>query len=100
MLLPELTQYFLGNNSQLSTFIKNRKCSQIGIVILIDLENCRYPYRMTPTVHALPMPGQFMIFSPNVSIVNEQKAEIFILLLNSEFSAQNRCPIANKKSMK
>jgi hypothetical protein len=33
------------------------------------------------------MAGQFMIFRWNVSTVNEQKAEIFILLLNSAFSA-------------
>jgi hypothetical protein len=32
--------------------------------------------------------------------VNEQKVEIFILLLNSVFSAWNYSPIANKKLMK
>jgi hypothetical protein len=34
---------------------------------------------MTTNVHVLPMAGQFMIFRWNVSTVNEQKAEIFIL---------------------
>jgi hypothetical protein len=33
------------------------------------------------------MAGQFIPFRRNVSPVNEQKAEIFILLLNREFSA-------------
>jgi len=37
--------------------------------------------------HALAMAGQFMIFCWNVRPVNEQKAEIFILLLNRVFSA-------------
>jgi len=37
--------------------------------------------------YALAMAGQFITFSPNVSTVNEQKAEIFILLLNRVFSA-------------
>jgi hypothetical protein len=32
--------------------------------------------------------------------VNEQKADIFILLLNRVFSARNYSPIANKKLMK
>jgi hypothetical protein len=31
--------------------------------------------------------GQFMIFCWNVCPVNEQKADIFIMLLNREFSA-------------
>jgi hypothetical protein len=35
-----------------------------------------------PNVEALAMAGQFMIFCRNVSPVNEQKVEIFILLLN------------------
>jgi hypothetical protein len=37
--------------------------------------------------HALAMAGQFITFCRNVCPVNEQKAEIFILLLNREFSA-------------
>jgi hypothetical protein len=39
-------------------------------------------------------------FLPERLPVNEQKAEIFILLPNREFSARNCCPIANKKLMK
>jgi hypothetical protein len=50
--------------------------------------------------HALAMAGHSMNFSPNKSTVNEQKAEIFILQLNREFSARNYSPIANKKLMK
>jgi hypothetical protein len=38
-------------------------------------------------VHALAMAGQFMIFRRNLSPVNEQKVDIFILLLNRDFSA-------------
>jgi len=37
---------------------------------------------------------------PEPCTVNEQKVEIFILLLNRVFSARNYCPIANKKLMK
>jgi len=39
-------------------------------------------------VHALAMAGQFITFCRNVCTVNEQKAEIFILLLNRVFSAR------------
>jgi hypothetical protein len=46
------------------------------------------------------MAGQFITFCRNVCPVNEQKAEIFILLLNSVFSAGNYCSKANKKLMK
>jgi hypothetical protein len=42
---------------------------------------------LAANVHALAMAGQFITFCLNVSIVNEQKAEIFILLLNRVFSA-------------
>ena len=38
-------------------------------------------------VHALAMAGQFITFCWNVCPINEQKVEIFILLLNREFSA-------------
>jgi hypothetical protein len=34
------------------------------------------------------MAGQFITFCRNLSPVNEQKVEIFILLLNREFSAE------------
>jgi hypothetical protein len=37
--------------------------------------------------HALAMAGQFITFCWNVCPVNGQKAEIFILLHNSVFSA-------------
>jgi len=50
--------------------------------------------------HALAMAGQFITFCRNVCPVNEQKVEIFILLLNTVLSAWNYCPIANKKLMK
>jgi len=39
-------------------------------------------------------------FLPERLLVNEQKTEIFILLLNSVFSAWNHSPIANKKLVK
>ena len=42
---------------------------------------------MACNVHALAMAGQFMIFRRNLSPVNEQKVDIFILLLNRDFSA-------------
>jgi len=50
--------------------------------------------------HALAMAGQFITFCRNVCPVNEQKVEIFILLLNRVFLARNYSPIANKKLMK
>jgi hypothetical protein len=50
--------------------------------------------------HALAMAGQFITFCRNFCPVNEQKVEIFILLLNSVFSARNCCTITNKKLMK
>jgi len=40
---------------------------------------------MTPNVHALAMAGQFITFCRNVCPVNQQKVEIFILLLNRVF---------------
>jgi hypothetical protein len=43
--------------------------------------------KLAYNVKALAMPGQFITFRPNVCPVNEQKVEIFILLLNSAFSA-------------
>jgi hypothetical protein len=43
---------------------------------------------MTHNVHALAMAGQFITFCRNVCPVNQQKVEIFILLLNREFSAE------------
>jgi hypothetical protein len=46
------------------------------------------------------MAGQFITFCRNVCPVNEQKAEIFILLLNRVFLAGNYCSKANKKLMK
>ncbi len=52
------------------------------------------------TGRVLAMAGQFITFSPNVSPVNEQKVEIFILLLNRIFSARDCCRIANKKLIK
>jgi hypothetical protein len=42
---------------------------------------------IAPYGHALAMAGQFITFCRNVCTVNEQKVEIFILLLNSVFSA-------------
>jgi len=42
---------------------------------------------MATNGHALAMAGQFITFCWNVSPVNEQKADIFILLLNRVFSA-------------
>jgi len=51
---------------------------------------------IAPNGHALAMAGQFITFCRNVCTVNEQKADIFILLLNRVFSAQNPSPIASK----
>jgi hypothetical protein len=51
-------------------------------------------------VHALAMAGQFITFCRNFCPVNEQKVDIFILLLNKVFSARNYCQIVNKKLMK
>ena len=59
---------------------------------------CRF--KLATNGHALAMAGQFITFCPNVCPVNEQKVEIFILLLNSVFSARNCCPITNKKLIK
>jgi hypothetical protein len=50
-------------------------------------------------VKALAMAGQFMIFCRNVCPVNEQKVEIFILLLDRVFPAWNCCSITNRKLM-
>lgn len=44
-------------------------------------------FTLAGNVKALAMPGQFITFRRNVSTVNEQKVEIFILLLNSDSSA-------------
>jgi hypothetical protein len=44
-------------------------------------------FRIATNVHALAMAGQFITFCRNVCPVNEQKVEIFILLLNRVFSA-------------
>jgi hypothetical protein len=45
-------------------------------------------FRIAYNGHALAMAGQFMTFCWNVCPVNEQKAKIFILLLNRVFSAE------------
>jgi hypothetical protein len=50
--------------------------------------SCEVCFKLAANVNALAMAGQFMIFCPNVCPVNEQKVEIFILLLNREFSAR------------
>jgi hypothetical protein len=55
---------------------------------------------MAANVHALAMAGKFITFCRNVCPLNEQKVHIFILLLNSVFSARNCCSITNKKLMK
>jgi len=55
---------------------------------------------MTHNGYALAMAGQFITFCPNVCPVNEQKVDIFILLLNRVISDRNPSPIANKKLMK
>jgi hypothetical protein len=57
-------------------------------------------FKVAANVHALAMAGQFITFCRNVCPVNEQKVEIFILLLNSVFSARNYCRITNKKLIK
>jgi hypothetical protein len=44
-------------------------------------------FSLTANGHALAMAGQFITFCWNVCPVNGQKAEIFILLHNSVFSA-------------
>jgi len=61
---------------------------------------CKFFLAITANVNALATAGQFITFSRNLSPVNEQKAEIFILLLNRVFSALNYSPITNKKLMK
>ena len=43
---------------------------------------------MAANSEALAMAGHSMNFCPNKSTVNEQKAEIFILLLDRAFSAE------------
>jgi hypothetical protein len=55
---------------------------------------------MAANDHALAMAGQFITFCWNVSPVNEQKVEIFILLLNKVFLARNYSPTTNKKLIK
>ena len=74
------------------TFFACRLCKLLFVNLVV--------FKMTHNVHALAMAGQFITFCRNVCPVNEQKAEIFILLLNRVFSARNYCQIANKKLMK
>lgn len=66
-------------------------------LLIFAIEICQ---KVTYNGHALAMAGQFITFCRNVSSVNEQKVEFFILLPNREFSARNRCPTTNKKLMK
>jgi len=52
------------------------------------------PFTIATNVHALAMAGQFITFCRNVRPVNEQKVEIFILLLNSVFQPE---PLLNNQ---
>jgi hypothetical protein len=67
---------------------------------LFDNCNLEIVASVAANVHALAMAGQFITFRRNVCPVNEQKVEIFILMLNREFSVRNYGRIANKKLMK
>jgi hypothetical protein len=51
------------------------------------MQKFKVSIKVAGNVKALAMAGQFITFCWNVCPVNEQKVEIFILLLNREFSA-------------
>src|SRR5690348_4386091 len=80
--------------------LNGRKETFLLSAVLICLIKDGLSFSMAGNGHALAMAGQFITFCRNFCSVNEQKVEIFILLLNSVFSARNCCPITNKKLMK
>jgi len=74
------------------------RSSAIKVIIAFDvmIDNRRL-FCLAPNVHALTMAGQFITFCRNVRPVNEQKVEIFILLLNKRIFSPELLPNSEQK---
>jgi hypothetical protein len=68
------------------------------VSILSNFEVVVCHFTVATNGHALAMAGQFITFCRNVCPVNEQKVEIFILLLISDFFSPELLPNNEQKA--